>query len=766
MSVTIVDDDVVLWHCLAGCDQREVTDALRRSLPDLFDRSAPRHSCRVARDAALRASPEATARAQSDRPHYRHVCFYVYPDESGNPVHRTERKEAFDANGTRCGKEFPQSHWNGTDWSPGVKGIALRLYQLPEIIRSADDGATVWYCEGEKDADRLKALGLVATTNAKETETLDRLDVTPLQGYNVCILVDNDDPGRKTADNVARKIATVARVKILALPGLPEKGDVSDWLDAGTGTVDDLWDLMLTVPEWSPTGDGEAGSASASKREAGALMPGEGHALTDSGNAALFVSVVGMYYRWLHDEAKWLRWDGRRWASESNEFVRQVARTGIEQTALELAVEGPGATGPKEHKRRLMHLERSQGRARLEAMVDLSKGDPVVLARASLFDRDADRLVVSNGVVDLRTGAMSPHCPGDLLTRIVEHVGEPAAYVPVADQVEPVVWRTFFERAQPDAGVRRYIQLLVGAALTGTGVQRSLVVFQGPGGAGKGTFMSTLMSALGNEASGYVTISDADVLMENPKGLADGNGAMAGLARWRGRRVVWMDETATGRKLDVGRVKRLVPGAGGEVIARDPYQRGRDAYSCPASWLPIITTNRLPTAPGDDDATWDRIVVVPFDNRVPLDERTNLSGELPVNTAVLRWVLAWAVEGAVDVHALWRNGAVPVPLSVLEATDAWRRRSETHASGATLGDWIVATGALESHDYEETLANLHASHTTWAQTVRQPVLSARAFIAALRSRNCRLVKKRTGNTWSGIGLMDCGADLDDSGDVA
>ena len=92
MSVTIGDDDVVLWHCYAGCDQREVTDALRRSLPDLFDRSAPRNSGRVARNAALRASPEATARAQSDRPHYQHVCFYVYPDESGNPVHRVERK--------------------------------------------------------------------------------------------------------------------------------------------------------------------------------------------------------------------------------------------------------------------------------------------------------------------------------------------------------------------------------------------------------------------------------------------------------------------------------------------------------------------------------------------------------------------------------------------------------------------------------------------------------------------------------------------------
>lgn len=240
LSITLTDDGTVLWFCHAGCDQTAVTDAIRDRWPDLWKPVAP--------------SRPSTRPVVTPASSYRHVCFYTYFDETGKPVHRVERREATNADGTRS-KNFPQSHWNGTDWSPGVTPLTtLHLYHLPDIIRYVT--ATVWYCEGEKDADRLQSLGLVATTNAKERATLERLDATPLRGRRVCILVDNDAAGRKTADHVARKISPFASsVRMVTLPGLPEKGDVSDWLDAGTGTVDDLVQLGSAAPEWQPTGD-------------------------------------------------------------------------------------------------------------------------------------------------------------------------------------------------------------------------------------------------------------------------------------------------------------------------------------------------------------------------------------------------------------------------------------------------------------------------------------------------------------------------------
>ena len=43
-------------------------------------------------------------------------------------------------------------------------------------------------------------------------------------------------------------------IKIIELPGLPDKGDVSDWLDAGH-TKDDLLQLVAEAPEWKPQDD-------------------------------------------------------------------------------------------------------------------------------------------------------------------------------------------------------------------------------------------------------------------------------------------------------------------------------------------------------------------------------------------------------------------------------------------------------------------------------------------------------------------------------
>ncbi|MBI4601950.1 MAG: hypothetical protein HY721_08315 [Planctomycetes bacterium] len=61
------------------------------------------------------------------------------------------------------------------------------------------------------------------------------------------ILPDNDDAGRAHLLDVAANIFEIAKsVRIVELPGLPEKGDVSDWLSAG-GTKDRLPELVAAT---------------------------------------------------------------------------------------------------------------------------------------------------------------------------------------------------------------------------------------------------------------------------------------------------------------------------------------------------------------------------------------------------------------------------------------------------------------------------------------------------------------------------------------
>jgi hypothetical protein len=70
-------------------------------------------------------------------------------------------------------------------------------------------------------------------------------------GKKVVIFPDNDEPGRKHAEQVAQSVYPhAAGVKVVTLDGLPEKGDVSDYLK--THSVSDLVDEIKKAPQWHP----------------------------------------------------------------------------------------------------------------------------------------------------------------------------------------------------------------------------------------------------------------------------------------------------------------------------------------------------------------------------------------------------------------------------------------------------------------------------------------------------------------------------------
>jgi DNA primase len=74
----------------------------------------------------------------------------------------------------------------------------------------------------------------------------------PLRGRSVVIIPDNDKTGEEHAQDVAGRLwRLAASVRLVKLPRLPRKGDVSDWLDAG-GTAENLETLSTTVAHWTP----------------------------------------------------------------------------------------------------------------------------------------------------------------------------------------------------------------------------------------------------------------------------------------------------------------------------------------------------------------------------------------------------------------------------------------------------------------------------------------------------------------------------------
>ncbi len=167
------------------------------------------------------------------------VAVYPYCGESGELLFEVVR---FVPKGFR--QRRPDGK-GGSIWN--LDGARRVPYRLPELI-AADKHQFVFIGEGEKDADALAALNLTATTNPGGAGKWRSAYNSFFQDRNVAILTDNDSAGENHACHVARELLPVARtVRIVRLPDLPPKGDVSDWLAAG-GTPEKLMEVSSQTP--------------------------------------------------------------------------------------------------------------------------------------------------------------------------------------------------------------------------------------------------------------------------------------------------------------------------------------------------------------------------------------------------------------------------------------------------------------------------------------------------------------------------------------
>ena len=229
-SVTVRDDETgrdVLVHSFAGDDWKAIKDEWRRKgiLPDRADDRPPANAPRAAAPGRVVAS-------------------YDYTDPLGVVLFRMERVEP-GRNGRK--KDFRVSHPAGAGrWAAGMNGLEPVPYHLADIAGARPDDL-IFVVEGEKKANALAQLGFVATCNPFGAGKWPASFAPHLAGRHVVILPDNDTPGRAHADDVAAKIrgaaASVVRVE---LPGLPDKGDIVDWLAAG-GTAEALAVLVATA---------------------------------------------------------------------------------------------------------------------------------------------------------------------------------------------------------------------------------------------------------------------------------------------------------------------------------------------------------------------------------------------------------------------------------------------------------------------------------------------------------------------------------------
>ena len=168
---------------------------------------------------------------------WREVERYQYVDRDGSLLSEVIRYAH--PNGEKAFRQRRPDGCGGFTWN--LDGIERVPYRLPELLKAE----TVYLAEGEKDVHTLEGWGLAASCNAggSGNSHLYAGWADYFHDRHVVILPDNDEPGRKHAAAVAAALLSVAAsVRIVELPGLPAKGDVTDWRDA-SGTFDRLQEL-------------------------------------------------------------------------------------------------------------------------------------------------------------------------------------------------------------------------------------------------------------------------------------------------------------------------------------------------------------------------------------------------------------------------------------------------------------------------------------------------------------------------------------------
>ncbi|MER6064856.1 toprim domain-containing protein [Streptomyces sp. NPDC001792] len=200
VAISRINNGVAIY-CHKCQGNAEFLAAIGWAEADLFDEPLDRPRDRPADDTWIPCR---------DRGHKR-VAQYVYRDENGGVVHGV----------TRCdNKCFAQCRpdptaKSGRRWSlndkDGNRLVPLVPFMLPELLKARTDDRVVFICEGEKDVLACVEHGLVATCNAGGAGKWSAAHARYLEGVDVTIVADRDEPGRAHALQVVETLRGIAR---------------------------------------------------------------------------------------------------------------------------------------------------------------------------------------------------------------------------------------------------------------------------------------------------------------------------------------------------------------------------------------------------------------------------------------------------------------------------------------------------------------------------------------------------------------------------
>jgi putative DNA primase/helicase len=233
-----------------------------------------------------------------------------------------------------------------------------------------------------------------------------------------------------------------------------------------------------------------------------------------------------------------------------------------------------------------------------------------------------------------------------------------------------------------------YLRRLVGYLLAGITTEQVLHFLFGLGANGKTIFCEIVQAILGE----YAIVVAPDLIMARRH-----SGIPNDVARLRGVRAAFMNETSQGSRFDEAKLKDLT--GSDTLTARFLHA---EFFDFRPTHRIVMRGNHKPAINGTDEGIWRRLRLVPFSVQIPEDEQDrDLLSKL---TAELPGILQWAIAGCLE----WQRIGLKPPAIITDAVRAYREESdvlgrfiEERCSVSTLAQVRSSAFFSAYHDYCE-----------------------------------------------------------------
>ncbi len=451
----------------------------------------------------------------------------------------------------------------------------------------------------------------------------------------------------------------------------------------------------------------------------------------EKGDAELFANLYANLVVFDHAGKVWNFYNGNYWIEDPIGRVKACVTDGVAaqyiHVAAELRREGNADAEAIEKYATLLRFKK-----KIESVLGMAASEEGIGISGNEWDADPMLFGVQNGTIDLNTGALRCGNPLDYIKSI--------SSVPWLGLDTPAPrWEQFLaEIFDGDCELIGFVQRLLGYGLTGLNREHIFPVLWGEGRNGKDTLLETIKYVVGEMA----TPVSEDVMLDNGR---NSNSPTPHLAAMRGKRLVWVDETNEGARLNAGLVKMLT--GGNTIVARPLHSK---PITFEPQYLLMLITNHQPHADSDDYALWKRIVLLKFTQSFiddPVRPNEHKADHLLRDKlrAEASGILAWMVRGCLA----WRKDGLHIPQSVRLYTTEYQSGEDTTAT-------FIEQACIQGG--EVSLTSLYRAYFRWCKDYGVHNMSMVAFGRRMTKRYEK-VRKTSGFYYLGISIPESLLDL-------